>query len=100
MMDSEQNKITAQLAITNARLKRIRFKDDKNQYTFGFLLIAMNNILEFYHSDKAVIDQWVEAMKLMVIIIDVKSDYTIGKMLGRGNFARVHLCSPLNKPNE
>ena len=100
MLDSEQKKIVEQLNIINSRLRRVHFKDDKGQYTYGFLLIAMDNILEFYHNDKDVINEWVNAMKLIVIVIDVKADYGIGKMLGRGNFARVHLCHPHDKPND
>jgi len=27
-----------------------------------------------------------------VILVDLKEDYTIGLLIGRGNFAKVHMC--------
>ena len=31
-------------------------------------------------------------MKESVILIDLKDDYNIGPLIGKGNFARVHQC--------
>lgn len=42
---------------------------------------------------KETADEWIEALKSSVVLLDLKYDYTIGKLLGRGNFARVHLCN-------
>ncbi len=33
-----------------------------------------------------------DALKDSVILIDLKEDYLIGQMIGKGNFAKVHLC--------
>lgn len=54
--------------------------------------MSKGNSLEFYHSSKEVIDEWVEAMKDSVILIDLKEDYHIGSLIGKGNFAKVHMC--------
>ena len=32
-------------------------------------------------------------MKKFVILLDLKEEFVIGRLLGRGNFAKVHLCS-------
>lgn len=29
-------------------------------------------------------------------MLDVKADYNIGKLCGKGNFAKVHCCTPVN----
>ena len=31
-------------------------------------------------------------MKDAVILIDLKEDYHIGSLIGKGNFAKVHMC--------
>lgn len=33
-----------------------------------------------------------EKLKDSVILVDLKEDYTIGSLLGKGNFAKVHMC--------
>lgn len=31
-------------------------------------------------------------MKDSVVLVDLKEDYIIGSLIGKGNFAKVHLC--------
>jgi serine/threonine protein kinase len=50
------------------------------------------NIIEFYHHDEQVINKWVEILKDQVIKVELKTDYSISTMIGKGNFAKVHLC--------
>jgi hypothetical protein len=40
--------------------------------------------------------QWIEALKLSVVLLDFKDELKLSKLLGRGNFARVHLCNRTN----
>lgn len=54
--------------------------------------MAKGNSVELYHHSKQFIQQWIEALKDSVILIDLKEDYLIGQMIGKGNFAKVHLC--------
>jgi len=42
---------------------------------YGFILMAKGNSMEFYHHKKEVIDEWVEAMKDAVVLLDLKEDY-------------------------
>lgn len=37
-------------------------------------------------------DKWIEVIKDSVILVDLKDDYIIAQMIGKGNFAKVHLC--------
>ena len=48
--------------------------------------------LEFYHQSKEIVEKWIEMLKDSAIFVDLKEDYVIAQMIGRGNFARVHLC--------
>jgi hypothetical protein len=54
--------------------------------------MAKGNQIELYHSNKQFILSWIDALKDAVILIDLKEDYLIGQMIGKGNFAKVHLC--------
>jgi hypothetical protein len=59
---------------------------------WGFLIMAKNSMLEFYTQDEAQINEWVVALRRYVVLLDLKEELVIGNLLGRGNFARVHLC--------
>ena len=48
--------------------------------------------MEFYHHNKEHVEQWIEVIKDSVILVDLKEDYIIAQMIGKGNFAKVHLC--------
>ena len=48
--------------------------------------------MEFYHHNKEHVDLWIEEIKDSVILVDLKEDYIIAQMIGKGNFAKVHLC--------
>ena len=63
-----------------------------SNYIYGFILMAKGNQLELYHHNKEFVQQWISAFKDSVILIDLKEDYMIGQMIGKGNFAKVHLC--------
>jgi len=40
-----------------------------------------------------VINEWIEALKDTVIFLDLKDEFLLGPLLGRGNFAKVHSCT-------
>jgi len=54
--------------------------------------MSKGNSIELYHSDKELIEKWVEKLKDTVVLVDLKEDYHIGSLIGKGNFAKVHLC--------
>lgn len=35
---------------------------------------------------------WVQALKTSIILTDLKEDFIIGQLIGKGNFAKVHVC--------
>jgi hypothetical protein len=39
--------------------------------------MAKGNSLEFYHQSKDYVNQWIEALKDSVILVDLKEDYII-----------------------
>lgn len=77
------------LDIKYARLKRTHLKDQHIKF-YGFILMGRAHHLSFFHTDKSEIDRWIEALKSSVILIDLQKDFELGKVLGQGNFARVH----------
>jgi hypothetical protein len=54
--------------------------------------MAKGNSLEFYHHNKDFVDLWIEKLKDSVVLVDLKDDYLIGSLIGKGNFAKVHMC--------
>lgn len=54
--------------------------------------MSKGNSIEFYHNNQDHIDKWVECLKDSVILIDLKDDYHIAALIGKGNFAKVHMC--------
>ena len=58
--------------------------------------MAKGNSIEFYHHNKDFIDQWIEKIKDSIVLVDLKDDYLIGSLIGKGNFAKVHMCRRKN----
>ena len=54
--------------------------------------MSKGNQVELYHHNKEFVLQWITALKDSVILVDLKEDYLINQMIGKGNFAKVHLC--------
>lgn len=81
------------LFLKNARLKKIHFKDEQGRYMWGFILMAKYSTIEFYTQSQEKTDDWVEALKKFVVLLDMKDQLNIHNILGRGNFARVHLST-------
>jgi hypothetical protein len=80
-----------------ARLKKTHLKDS-NTKLFGFILMAKGQCLQFYNEDQDVIAEWIEAFKTTAILLDLKDEFSIGELLGRGNFAKVHSCTRWSDP--
>ena len=83
------------LNIKYARLKKTHLKD-KDQKIFGFILMAKGQSLQFYSTNQEDITQWIEMLKTSCILLDLKDEFMIGSLLGRGNFAKVHSCTRKN----
>lgn len=41
-----------------------------------------------------------QALKASVIMLDLKEELVIGDLLGKGNFAKVHVCNKRNQPQQ
>jgi hypothetical protein len=78
----------------------VHFKNNAAVYMYGFVLMAKGAMFEFYFKeDKNERDEWVNQLKKSVILLDVKEDLEFGELLGRGNFAKVHLCTRKGQKN-
>ena len=62
--------------------------------------MAKGNSLEFYSVSEEETIEWVEALKTSVILLDLKEEFNIGRLLGKGNSARVHLCERKSNINK
>ena len=54
--------------------------------------MARNKVVEFYTHSQSDREEWIDAMKNFVVMLDVKDKYTIGQLFGAGTFAKVHVC--------
>lgn len=59
---------------------------------YGFILMAKRKTLDFYMESLEEREIWVNKLKQYVILLDLKEEFMIGRLLGRGNFAKVHIC--------
>ena len=81
------------LDVKNCRLKKHYFKDTTQKYLYGFIIMARGRTIDFYVDSMLERDNWVNGMKRFVILLDLKEEFVIGRLLGHGNFAKVHLCT-------
>ena len=59
---------------------------------YGFILMAKGTKLEFYSVNQMETNSWIDALKAFVILLDLKEEFIIGDLLGKGNSAKVHKC--------
>ena len=62
--------------------------------------MAKGKTIDFYVDNVEEREKWMNAMKKFIILLDLKEDLIIGKLLGRGNFAKVHLCHRKSDKNK
>jgi len=91
--DKTDAKVYKVMNVKNCRLKRNHVKDTDGTYFYGFVIMAKTKMHEFYSLDSRTANEWMEALKPSVILLDLKEQLNIGKLIGRGNFAKVHLCT-------
>jgi serine/threonine protein kinase len=77
------------LCLDSQRMEVI--KDDKRRI-YGVRLFGSKNAMEFFCLSLLARDNWMERLKKVCILLDVFDQYFFGKVLGRGNFAKVYLC--------
>lgn len=90
--DENSEQESGVLEIKNARLKKHYFKDSTQKYMYGFVVMAKRKTIEFYVDNLEEREAWVDKLKQFVILLDLKEEFVIGRLLGRGNFAKVHIC--------
>ena len=85
------------LCIKNARLKRIKMKNDK-QKLWGFVIMSKGLYYKFYHFQQQIIEQWITALSKMCILLDLNMEYKQGELIGRGNFGSVYTATKMGDP--
>ena len=84
----------------NCRLKKVNFKDVFGNRMHGFVLMSKDKTFEFYSVSQSETTEWIDALKSYVILLDLKEEFTIGKILGKGNSAKVHRCERKSDPTQ
>ena len=67
---------------------------------YGFILMAKGRTIDFYVESLEERELWINSFKKYVVFLDLKEEFTVGKLLGRGNFAKVHLCTRRSNHNQ
>ena len=88
------------LDLHNCRLKRTNFKDSYDNRMYGFLLMAKGKKHEFYNYSQAEIKDWIQAMKPFTICLNLKEDFRVGPLIGKGKSAKVNRCEHTNERNK
>lgn len=67
---------------------------------YGFVMMAKGRTISFYVDSLEERESWVKAFRLIVIQLNPKEDYAFSPdILGKGNFAKVHLCKRKSNPD-
>lgn len=62
--------------------------------------MAKHRQIEFYSKEVKTSNEWIVALRPSVILLDLKEELVIKSLIGRGNFAKVHVCSRRFDPLE
>jgi len=87
------------MMVKNCRVKRHQFKDTNSKYMYGFIMMAKGKTIDFFVESLDERELWINSLKKFVILLDLKDEFTIGRQIGRGNFAKVHLCMRKSAPD-
>ena len=67
---------------------------------YGFVLMCKGQKHEFYSYNQSEANEWILALKAHVVLLDFKEQISIGKILGKGTSAKVHVCARRTDPNK
>ena len=58
----------------------------------GFRLIGYKKSHDFFTINNSIRDDWIRSLRKVCVSLNIPREYTFGKMIGRGSFAKVHLA--------
>ncbi|CAD8057326.1 unnamed protein product [Paramecium sonneborni] len=78
-----------------SRIQKLKYenkqeKESYNKKKYGFRLIRNNQYRELYSRSKELNQQLWEKLRKCAILTQFKEDYTLEKIIGKGNFAKVY----------
>jgi len=71
------------------------YKDEENTYMWGFILMKNNQKIEFYTPQKELFNEWMQALKGSIVLLDLKVELKVMDLLGKGMYAKVNVCERL-----
>ncbi|CAD8109476.1 unnamed protein product [Paramecium sonneborni] len=84
--------------LSTSRIERIKYKNDQevdalNKKKYGFRIIHNKKFRELYSRSKELNQQIWDFLKKYCLQLTFKEEYIIERMIGKGNFAKVYLCT-------
>ncbi|CAK92752.1 unnamed protein product (macronuclear) [Paramecium tetraurelia] len=81
-----------------SRIERIKYKNEQesdacNKKKYGFRIIRNQKFKELYSRSKELNQQIWDFLKKQCLQLTFKEEYVIERMIGKGNFAKVYLCT-------
>lgn len=75
----------------NPRLEETETESESDN-SCGFKLLGYKGSFEFIWYNVNEIEEWLKYLRKVCVALKLSHSYTFGRMLGKGNFAKVHLA--------
>ena len=62
--------------------------------------MAQGTMVELYSARQPEQQEWIQAMKPYVVLVDLKHEFTISKLIGKGSAAQLHVGISKTKLSE
>ena len=100
MQSEESDTQLGVLTLHNCRLKKTNFKDMYENRMYGFVIMAKGAKHEFYNYKLSEILDWIRILSVYVVNLDLKEDWIVQGLIGKGNSAKVHRAERKSQRNK
>ena len=97
MRNDPEGSILAYIDIGFSRLKVIKSVETCGKNLSCIRFIKNRNYEEIFHSNLQTIDKWIQILKKYCVQSKFREHFSIGKELGRGNFAKVYVTKKMSQ---
>lgn len=93
MRSGPDHNVLAYIDIDYARIKLMKNVDICGKTLNGIRFIKNKNYEEIFHQDFRVVEEWFQMLKRFCILSKFRESYNIKEVIGKGNFAKVYVCT-------
>jgi len=93
MRNSPDSPVLAYIDIAYSRLKLLKQVEVTGKVLNGIRFIKNKNYEEILHPDIDVVNEWFDTLKRYCVLSKFREIYTIKNVIGKGNFAKVYICT-------